>query len=77
VGPRADHNCTGPEYQYFNWYATANTDYVYTRSTFVTWHMNFVFSLFINFFLLGIHGGNYGTKTSKYYTMEFDLEEGF
>jgi len=28
AGPRADHDRTGPEYQYLDWYATANTDYV-------------------------------------------------
>jgi hypothetical protein len=26
----------GPEYRYLDWYATANTDYVSTRSTFAT-----------------------------------------
>ena len=28
AGPRADHDRTGPEYQYLDWYATTNTDYV-------------------------------------------------
>ena len=50
AGPRADHDGTGPEYRYLDWYATANTDYVLTRSTFATWRTNLVFSLFIIFF---------------------------
>ena len=52
AGPRADHDSAGPEYRYLDWYATANTDYVQTRSTFATWRKNLVFSLFINFFLV-------------------------
>jgi hypothetical protein len=27
-GPRVNHDCAGPEYQYLDWYGTANTDYV-------------------------------------------------
>ena len=43
AGPRADHDRAGPEYRYLDWYATANTDYVQTRSTFATWRTNLVF----------------------------------
>ena len=28
MGPRADHDCAGPEYRYLDLYATASTDYV-------------------------------------------------
>jgi hypothetical protein len=85
-GPRADHDRAGPEYRYLDRYATANNDCVQTRSTFATWHTNLVFSLFIKFFsclwtTVSFNWNNalakHGTKTSKYYTTEFDLEEGF
>jgi hypothetical protein len=75
--PRADHDPAGPENRYLDRYATANTDYVSTRSTFATWRTNLIF--FILFFspFWGDMEAIVVQKTSKYYTTEFDPEEGF
>jgi hypothetical protein len=63
AGPRADHDRAGPEYRYLDWYATANTDY--SRLDQLS-RLTHEFSFFIIHkkitFLLGRHGGDYGTK---------------